>query len=233
MIRYFIIAGAFSLAAAPALAAVPPPTYDWTGGHVGVHLGYAWGHEDWNQTYSSLALALDYAAKPVEPDGVAAGIQAGYDHQFNQWVLGVGGDWTWTDLKASRGHEVFPSYAGRSNTDWTGTLTARAGGAFARSLFYVTGGAAFEHEASLITFDGVQTSDEPGVTRTGWTVGVGMETALPRNWSLGLEYQHMGFGTHEAVFTYTAHPAGLVEDWKLKTDIDVVKLRLNYRFPAH
>ena len=229
----FAAAAAATVAlAAPALAAPASPAVDWTGLYLGAHTGFGFASEDWAQTYSSLALALDSSVKPVKPEGVLAGVQAGYDFQSGPWVFGVGGDWSWTDQRARADHVVFTSYGGDSKLDWTATATGRVGYAVSQSLIYVNAGGAFAGEKSFITFNGDRVTDIRSGTRTGWTAGGGVETKLTNHWSAALEYSYADYGKDKFIYTYNAHPAGLIEDWNLKTTDQAVKLRINYRFGA-
>ena len=57
-----------------------------------------------------------------------------------------------------------------------------------------------------------------GDTRTGWTVGTGLEWALGQNWSAKIEYNYLDFGDDTI--------AGISTD----SQNHLVKLGLNYRF---
>lgn len=112
-----LMAGVATAADLPAPMSAPAPIYNpapmaytWTGFYVGAHAGYGFGDGD------------------IE-DGALVGLQAGYNWQFNQFVLGAEGDATWTDW---------------GSTDSTATLRLRAGFAIDRLLAYGTGGVAFQ-----------------------------------------------------------------------------------------
>ena len=63
----------------PQYAAPPPPplAYRWMGPYFGANVGYQWGSIDNN---------------PAKPSGVAGGIQAGYNWQNGNFVLGAEAD---------------------------------------------------------------------------------------------------------------------------------------------
>ena len=207
-----------------------PMVYNWTGFYVGGNIGYGWGSEDWTQTFSSTGLPLDRSGSSTNLNGFLGGAQAGFNWQAGQWVFGLEGDWSWTNADGCSGHVVFPAYGGCTNANWYATITGRAGLAWDRTLLYGKGGVAFVDESHFITFNGVQTTNNPSETRTGWTVGAGIEYAFWDNWSAKLEYNFMDFGKDNSMFTYTANPAGLSERWNIEQTVNVVKLGVNYRF---
>jgi outer membrane immunogenic protein len=64
-------------------------------------------------------------------------------------------------------------------------------------------------------------------TRSGWTVGAGVEWAFGSNWSTFVEYDHYGFGSKTVSFTFAG---GFINSVDFKQDIDTVKIGVNYRF---
>jgi outer membrane immunogenic protein len=89
-------------------SAAPPPTYNWTGVYVGGHVGYGWAEKQWTLVTSSIPLtcaqvmAFGYNCQNSHsPDGFLGGAQAGYNWQYGQWVIGVEGQWSWTDWQDS------------------------------------------------------------------------------------------------------------------------------------
>ena len=59
-------------------------------------------------------------------------------------------------------------------------------------LLYATGGAEFaDFENSVTGFPGF---DQNSTTRTGWTIGGGIEYAVTNNWSIRAEYRYSDFG---------------------------------------
>jgi outer membrane immunogenic protein len=139
-------------------------------------------------------------------------------------------------------------------TDFIATATARLGyavGFLGQGLIYAKGGAAWV--GNRYEFDGqdattscavVQlsppqcTSFNPTVinpfsfnaseTRLGWTVGVGVEWAVLRYWSIKGEYNFMDFGSHTVTFTDPLFGGGLSVN--VKQQVNEVKLGINFRF---
>jgi outer membrane immunogenic protein len=184
-----------SAADLPVRAAPPPlvaavPVFTWTGFYVGGNLGWGWRDDD------NEAVVL---TGPGIPAGIVGGTlnfengndgnflgggQIGYNYQIGSFVVGVEADIQ--GIATDDNEAVFipgPGFAGgtfvpgefEDAADWFGTVRLRAGVAFDRFLVYATGGLAYTED------------------NTGWTVGGGVEWALPVNWfnasavTLGLE----------------------------------------------
>ena len=200
-------ASAADMGQRPVYKAQPAPimaAYNWSGFYVGGHLGYAWASEEVVSGITGLTGTTD-------PDGFLGGAQIGFNWQTGAFVFGVEADWSWTNADGST---AIP-FAATSEHNWYGTATARVGYAVDNWLWYVKGGAAWID--SDYTIAGVTTGD----TRTGWTVGTGLEWALGPNWSAKIEYNYMDFGSERV-------SAPLLVD--ADTQVHLVKLGLNYRF---
>lgn len=103
--------------------------------------------------------------------GLKGGGYAGYNFQINpNWVVGVEGD-----LMAS----------GQRTNHWDSSVRGRLGYAYDRYLFYGTGGVAF----------GDIRNNGSSKTRTGWTLGAGVEAALTNNMTARVEYRYTDLGS--------------------------------------
>ena len=180
--RKFILVGV-SLGALmmPALAAdmapyykVPPVAqgFNWTGFYIGGDVGGAWSSIDANGFGTNNA------------SGVIGGVYGGYNWQIApQWLIGIEGDSSWTDLSAS---------IGLGNVNWLGSVRGRIGYTpTATMLFYFTGGAAW----STIDNSGVTAfSGATDQTKSGWVIGGGVEWApWANNWLVRAEYLNYNF----------------------------------------
>jgi outer membrane immunogenic protein len=199
-------------------SAVPySPAYEpfsWTGFYVGAHIGGGWSQADWNWAGNGSG----------DSSGFIGGGQIGYNYQFGQWVVGVEGDMSWTDLGS--GHDWGGTgWSGGTDVNWIATVTARLGYAFDRTLIYVKGGAAFADVDRWVAYGG-DTVFRDNDTRSGWTLGAGVEWAFAPNWSTKLEYNYLDFGGDHARFSYL----GNANDWSSDQQIHAVKLGINYRF---
>lgn len=177
--------------AADAIATTEPVSaYNWSGAYVGGQIGYGWGNDKWSFQ------GLDYTV-PAKPDGFLGGIYGGYNWQFGSGVvLGADADFTFSDMKKSgidgdSSGFADPTYGYGSKIDWTAAVRGRVGYGVGRFLPYVAGGVAFAHQnvsASLT----VPFSES--ATRTGWTIGVGVDYAATDNLVVRAEYRYSDFG---------------------------------------
>ena len=208
------------------------PAYGMSGGSVGGQIGY------------------NYQFAPQWLTGLEADIQA-------SWIGGHGN----SNLKTSFSHPAFhlSDFIASAGTElrWFGTVRARAGYLPSNNiLIYATGGLAFgevKRTGSIFdTFTGslsatsagqVQTLNCTGLTdcyagsdtRTeiGWTVGAGAEMAVWSNVTLKAEYLHLEFDGKHTVLQATRAPFQVHFNADFgHTRHDIVRLGLNYRFPA-
>jgi outer membrane immunogenic protein len=229
-------ASAADLAARPYTKAPPPmiaPIYDWTGFYIGANGG-------WGQSRNCVDF-VDVAGIVVadgcrERSGGLVGGQIGYRWQANQWVFGLEAQGDWADLSNQR-VSLFLDPAGtlstRTKTDGIGLFTGQIGYAWNASLFYFKGGAAVTSNrfSVLDNLTGVELA-AASATRWGGTVGVGWEYGFAPNWSAGIEYDHLFMGHANNSFTSPALPAQFLNN-RISQDVDMVTLRINYRFGGY
>jgi outer membrane immunogenic protein len=96
------------------------------------------------------------------------------------------------------------------------------------------GGAWADFDSHSFTTNAVGTTISTlvgGETRSGWTVGAGLEWGLLQNWSAKIEYNYLDFGTDRSPHLFTSGAnAGSTVLRDVDTHIHVVKVGLNYRF---
>ncbi len=225
---------AVTVLAVPAMAAdlpvrkAPPvvvPVYSWTGCYVGGHVGGVWVRKEWFDK-DPLSATLGLSDGSHDPSGFIGGFQGGCDYQFaGGFVIGIAGDYAWTDADASNSSILFPGFTNHSNVKNLASVTGRIGLAWDRFLGYVKGGGAWERDEYYYT-DGVVTG-ALSQTRSGWTIGIGGEYAFT-NWLTGfIEYNYYDFGSHDGLF---AENTGLTYTYDIKETKSVVKAGLNWRF---
>ena len=186
------------------------PATDWSGFYAGFQLGGA-----------SLE-SNSSAATLIQPDsgGVVGGIHAGYNFQFDNFVLGVEGDLLATDLSDTTScfNPVFNCEAG---ADWMGSARVRAGMTFGQALVYATGGVAvLGYEGS--TFQtATSTLFEDSTTFTGWTAGGGVEYAWGTNKIIGIEARYSDFGTKTLQYDIP---------YEVSPEVFSVTARLSFKF---
>ncbi|MEQ9260425.1 MAG: outer membrane beta-barrel protein [Roseovarius sp.] len=171
MMKQFSLIAVATLAAAPALAgsldpapveqpivqAAPPPDPrpDWTGFYVGGQLGWA---------------DVSVNAPGINGDDFTAGITAGYDYDFGDFVLGAGIDYDMADVGLAPGVKLDNVFRAK----------VRGGLKVGNGLSYVTGGYA---EADI----------SPLGNQDGYFVGIGYEQMVTDQFSLALEGLHHEF----------------------------------------
>ncbi|MGV7030058.1 outer membrane protein [Methylobacterium symbioticum] len=186
--------------AAPPPVFTPVPVFTWTGFYAGFNAGYGFGTgNDRGATVAAVPAAYGVFANPGpqviafagqrSAEGFVGGGQIGYNYQFTPGsgvVVGVEADAQYVDFGRDRNRflATSPLAAGAAafnpngvtGLDYFGTVRGRLGYAFDRTLVYATGGFAYGsgggRDFGLPNF----TRDE---FQTGWTVGGGVEYALP------------------------------------------------------
>jgi outer membrane immunogenic protein len=234
------VAGLASLslgAAAPALAAdmavkAPPPAplpviYNWSGFYIGANGGWGQSHNCWD--FVPVAGAIVPNGCSDQSGGVVGG-QIGYRWQSNQFVFGLEAQGDWADIKSSHVSIFNPAFTTQVKVDGIGLFTGQIGYAWNATLLYLKGGAAVTSNRFdiLSTLGGVDLASASS-TRWGGTVGVGLEYGFSPNWSAGIEYDHLFMGNSNNSFS-VANPvvAGALN--RISQDVDMVTLRINYRF---
>ena len=192
--------------------------YNWTGPYLGIVGGGGWGN-------SRL-----YAANPrvnfsrsFSPSGGFVGGTLGYNWQFNNsFVIGLEGDMSWAGIRASR--MCTQTSWCQVDQDWIGTVRGRVGYAAGPALFYVTGG----YAVSAIRVKGedrfYNSSDEMTKTRSGWTIGGGLEYGFWNNWSAKAEYLYADYGSTK----YGRNDGSIPVNVKFNESL--FRIGINYRF---
>jgi outer membrane immunogenic protein len=199
------------------VAYAPAAIYNWTGVYIGGHAGGGFANSSWSDPFGG-------GSNAFSGSGFLGGAQVGANLQLNRLVLGVEGDFTWTDLKGS-GTDSIGDIIG-TNTNWTSTVTGRIGAAFDRLLIYGKGGVVFAQDHSSFT-DIFANSASTTFTRTGWIAGAGLEYGITRNWSVKVEYDYLGFGSQALNFTT---PTTALYTSSANLNVQEIKAGVNFRF---
>lgn len=203
----FIAACVVSLSASSAFAGD-----GWSGFYVGLETGVARNVVTVTDDFPPLGAYDETGAST----GVLAGVFAGYDQQFGDFVIGGVADMDYVGT-----HDIV--FQGKSDTNydmnWAATARVRAG--FAPSdkvLLFGTGGIAFAGVSGNL--GGASGPNPIKSTETGYVIGLGAEYRFDNNWSVKGEYLHYDFGKIEAVGS-TAN---------FKPRLDAFKIGVAYRF---
>jgi len=196
------------------------PTTYWTGFYVGANIGGALSREN--------ALTPLGSFSP-DPSGVLGGAQFGYNFLLvPNWLLGIEGELDWT---SAQGNVIIANSVATatvtSNHNWYDTLDARLGFVQGPWMYYVKGGAAWMNADYLATgnnANGVNAGASVSNTRTGWTIGAGVEYTFAPGWSAKFEYDYLDFGSENLVF------GNISSSIDFATQVHEIKLGVNFRW---
>ena len=229
----------------------PPPIFSWTGFYIGGNVG--WGSlRDNGETFCINPFgvlngpgcsAQTATGDQIRGDGFIGGVQAGYNWQINNWVLGVEADFQGADIKGSVAAPI--SLVGpvpglvvaienaNEKLEWFGTVRGRLGIVFDRVLIYGTGGFAYGHvkvDQNSVPVPGPGPFLFPSsasVTKTGWTAGGGVEWAFSGKWSAKIEGLYYDLGSITSA-------GSAVNGFMVGKNFDVrggiARVGVNYRF---
>ncbi len=242
--------------AAPAPIFVPPP-FTWTGFYIGLNAGGVWGTGNTTTTLYNAGFPLLTTYWPGGSlgggqSGFIGGGQAGYNWQTGAFVLGVETDFDWTRMNKNsnnigssflwNGQNDWLAENGSRKLDWLGTTRLRAGYVVTpdnRLMIYGTGGFAYgggsRHFDVYDNLNGWGWFSNGGSnTRTGWTIGGGVEYAITNNITIKGEYLYYNLGSSNTVtvansLANTAWPASYATA-KVNFDGSIVRAGINYKF---
>ncbi|MCX5520068.1 porin family protein [Kaistia defluvii] len=192
------------------VAAAAPAAFNWTGFYLGVHAGAAITDFDFSLTEGGLGFSNDNT-------GFLGGVQAGYNWQFDNIVLGLQTDFAYTSAKTSFGGD--DTNSAEQKLEWLGSTTARIGYAFDNLLVYGKGGVAYGRSTFDVPYTG-GLSLQDSQWHTGWTAGAGVEYAFTQNITGLLEYNYTDLGSQDY----------LGNTMRVDLTSNVIKAGLNYKF---
>jgi outer membrane immunogenic protein len=196
--------------------------------------------------------------EPLNDTAFRGSVYAGWNWQVSPvWVLGVEGDAGWANKTTTLvgldyPMSQLPTFGGAAGntfavkTTWDASVRGRAGWLFNPSvLLYVTGGAAWLHVESTSTCTTLAAANGsvciPGLyapsiitdssTKTGWTIGGGIEALLNPYWVARAEYRYADFGTISNTDTRFAQGlAPLVVSYDLRVKTHTALFGIAYKF---
>jgi outer membrane immunogenic protein len=116
--------------------------------------------------------------------GGLLGGTVGFSYTTGSWLLALENDLEWTNANGAFGPT---GSAFSTRLDWLYNFRARVGYSFDRFVPYIAFGPSFGGLSSTATIPGVgmQSAQE---TRSGWTLGAGIDIAISQNWNARVEY---------------------------------------------
>lgn len=207
---------------------------NWTGFYLGANVGGGFGED---RIGFGVIGTPAFASTNNAFKGVLGGGQIGYNWQFGPYVLGLETDFQGSSLKNTLAAPCAPAICAPAgltatysqNVPWFGTARARIGYAQDTWMIYATGGFAYgsvETNATA-TAGPLVAAFSSKETRTGWTVGGGIEVGLSANWSVKGEYLYVDLGSARNTWNVVGIPA-IYNDSHIT--MNVVRAGLNYRF---
>jgi outer membrane immunogenic protein len=183
---------------APIPAPVYAPVFSWTGLYIGGSLGGAWSPGTiadtvTGTTFSNLSSSLVFVG----------GGQVGVNYQTGYVVLGAEANFNWVANNGYNNNGVViggplglgDTFTATANNRWITTVTGRLGVTADRVLFYAKAGAGWVGRSDFTVTDltaGLSVVGSNNRSSTAWTVGAGVEWALPGNWIVRAEYDYIG-----------------------------------------
>jgi outer membrane immunogenic protein len=172
------LAGAPPATPLPAFIYKSPPgryAYDWTGIYFGADGGFGWTLPKGTLLDATGALLAPFSYRV---DGPIAGLFAGGNYQINKIVLGVEGDWQWSNLTGNNqilaplgAVGVFPGGPFTISTTVRNyaSVRGRLGLALDRFVFFGTGGWAWGNPLTSYALTWAAPFFNNGGSSTGWT----------------------------------------------------------------
>ena len=225
------VAGAAEAADMPVKA--PPPLvapFTWTGFYIGGNIGAAWGDRDATDVTRGLVFSQTSSGRFI------GGPQAGFNYQFNNFVIGVEGDIDWIARNRNSPNIVVPAVgtiAVTSTIPWIATAAARFGVAMDHWLLYGKAGGGWLGNnnftvSNLTTGNSIVAANnrEAG----GFLGGVGVEYAVTNNWTVKAEYDYVGL--KRRTFLIPAGSPFFVGDTLTygSRNVQMAKIGFNYLF---
>jgi len=207
------------------------PMASWEGWYIGLNAGIASHQSKFDPGYGG------YSSGHQSGNGFIGGGQIGYNWQTGMYVLGLEADISGLTGKAAAGlYATGKGNALEAKISWLSTFRARAGWLVNPStLIYATGGLAVGGVRNDFNFNGLNSSTGSATyaantfksahkTKTGWTIGGGVETMVNTKWTLGLEGIYVDLGSSTSGTT----PSGKTTTFN-NTAI-IARAKLNYKF---
>jgi outer membrane immunogenic protein len=170
-------------------------------------------------------------------NGPVAGLFVGGNYQINRVVLGVEGDWQWSNLTGNNqilaplgAVGTFPGEPFTISTtvkDYA-AVRGRLGFAFDRFLVFGTGGWAWGNPSTSFALVGGAPFVNQGGSSSGWTAGVGVDYAFTESVFGRIEYRYARLAT--AGFVSAATDSA---DAPSHLPINDLRAGIAYKFGGH
>jgi outer membrane immunogenic protein len=223
-------------------AASAGPAYNWSGFYLGMNLGAGFsGDSQWSVTAPCPAAGAPDAACgdkfDVHFNGVVGGAQAGYNLEWDSFLLGFEGAIQGSGMQGSEQSKFNPFDDVYSlDVNWIGLASLRAGFAANRLLFYFKGGYAGAEVDAKLNDSVVQNPNgstfgswSDRVWLNGYSVGGGAEFMVTPRVVVGADYQFVDL-SHDIFVGTVSDLAGTPFAADIGLQFQEVKGRLSFKF---
>jgi outer membrane immunogenic protein len=207
--------------------------FNWSGFYVGVNGGYAWDPKS-TMNYSAPATGFAGFSPGFETRGAFGGGQIGFNWQVAHSVFGIEADIQGGNLRdafnvttTSNGGAL--GVIANQKIDYFGTVRARLGMAYDRSMLYATAGVAYGgvKDSILLANNGQTDLLAKNFTGVGYVVGGGWEYYFAPAWSFKAEYQFIDLG-HQTISGVSTNAVFITTN--NETKFQTARIGLNYKF---
>jgi outer membrane immunogenic protein len=215
------------------------PTHSWSGVFFGANIGGGWGESSLTEElFIGIPNPPPSITDGASMSGVLGGVQLGAMKQFGSFVVGTelsisgaridGSNGDCAGITSGSGGAVVATCD--STVNWLAAGLGRAGLAFDRVLVYGTLGYAIAGVNHSF-----QADFGPGIVQIGWSkqdvahglaFGGGLEFAVSRDISLGVQYLHANLESEGEGLLL----GGVITNGRRDVDLDIVTARLNFRW---
>lgn len=161
--------------------------------YVGLSAGHEFASVEGVNTNSGGAFpgAYDYDAS-----GGSIGVLAGINIPFDNMILGLEGDINWSDVSDEGDYtSTFPkNYVHATEINWEAAVRARLGIVHGNNIVYVAAGYAAADIESELNQVGFPVFHSYSDTRSGWTLGAGLDHSFDESFSGRIEYRYTNYG---------------------------------------
>jgi outer membrane immunogenic protein len=201
------------------------PAANWSGWYIGASAGAAWQKTDvtTNTGFDTGKAFFPFPNASFSKSGFIGGGQIGYNWQHGNFVFGLEGDISGLSGSASAAFDTgYTSGSYSSKIRWLSTVRGRFGLAVGDTMAYMTAGVAFGGVKNSVSIDFGDTTYSSSKTKTGWTIGGGVEHMLSRNWTVGLEGLFVDLGNSKVDTDFG--------QFQFANQAIIGRLKLNYKF---
>jgi outer membrane immunogenic protein len=207
------------------------PVFNWSGTYVGAAAGWGFGSDRTTEFVSNVYLQKF----DLKPSGLLGSLYAGYNYQFDSFVVGVEADGALANVKSNftdaPGGTPFagdPGGHGAISMKWQASARLRAGYAIDRFLVFAAGGWSIAEHKMDVTNLTSQVTEHFASTQQTWTVGGGVEYAVTDNLIARIEYRYTPFEARRNR-SVTAYPGfGISADQQPR--LNDIRAGISYKF---